>query len=100
MSERPNATLLLNHFRGCSGCWPLLCMISVGDNEVRWRDFEQPHRGVSSGAWWWDYSGFPGFTFEKAQYLDALSVLKTPLCVASGIIRANKMVLITEGPNP
>jgi hypothetical protein len=76
-SERPNRTTLLDCTCGCPGCWPLLCVIEVSDDEVTWRDFEQPHRGPGSAAGWWDYSSFAGFTFDKTQYLEALSVLRS-----------------------
>src|SRR5689334_10659452 len=61
---------------GCPGCWPLLCEIVVGIDEVKWIDFEQPHRRKDSGASFWDYSFFSGFTFSKAQYLAALAALR------------------------
>jgi hypothetical protein len=76
-TEGPNKTVLLDCKCGSPGCWPLLCVIETNDSEVVWRSFEQPHRSLRSAAGLWDYSGFVGFTFDKAQYLDALSVLRS-----------------------
>ena len=68
-------TALLECECGCPGCWPLLCKIEIGNDEVKWTEFEQPHRGPDSAASFWDYSFFGGFTFSKDQYLGALAAL-------------------------
>ena len=70
--ESKEKTLLLDCECGCPGCWPLLCRIEIANDEVKWREFEQPHRGRNSKASFWDYSSFEGFTFSKEQYLSAL----------------------------
>jgi hypothetical protein len=75
-TEGADKTVLLDCKCGSPGCWPLLCVIETNDSEVIWRNFEQPHRALGSAAGWWDYSEFLGFTFDKAQYLDALSALR------------------------
>ena len=43
------------------GCWPIFARISMGDELVEWRDFEQPHRPER------DYSEL-AFTFSRSQY--------------------------------
>lgn len=73
--ESNSKTALLECECGCPGCWPLLCRIEIGEDEVKWKEFEQPHRGPDSGASFWDYSSFDGFTFSKEQYLAALAAL-------------------------
>jgi hypothetical protein len=44
------------------GCWPLHARIVVTDDEVTWRDFQQPHRAQR------DYSGLGPFTFDRGDY--------------------------------
>jgi hypothetical protein len=73
--ESKTKTALLECECGCSGCWPLLCKIEIGQVEVKWKEFEQPHRGPNSAASFWDYSSFNGFTFSKDQYFAALAAL-------------------------
>ncbi|WP_305788176.1 hypothetical protein [Symbioplanes lichenis] len=55
------------------GCWPLLAVVTVSDDQVRWDAFEQPHRKAR------DYSGFGPFRFDRRQYDDALAVLVTTI---------------------
>jgi hypothetical protein len=53
---------------GCYGCWPLLVRISAAGGIVTWSEFEQPHRGVNSGASWWRYDRLGPFQFDRSQY--------------------------------
>jgi hypothetical protein len=69
-------TAILECECGCPGCWPLLCEIVIGTDEVKWIDFEQPHRGANSKGSFWDYSSFAGFKFAKDQYLGSLAALE------------------------
>ncbi len=73
--ESKTKTALLECECGCPGCWPLLCKIEMGQDAVKWTEFEQPHRGPNSAASFWDYSSFDGFTFSRDQYLAALADL-------------------------
>jgi len=47
------------------GCWPLLAVVTVTDDEVVWSDFEQPHRATRN------YENFGPFRFGRSQYEDA-----------------------------
>jgi hypothetical protein len=58
-------TALLSCNCGEVGCSPLLARVTVDNETVTWDEFEQPTRPD------WDYDGF-GFTFERAQYEQAL----------------------------
>ncbi|QYN26369.1 hypothetical protein K1T34_37645 [Amycolatopsis sp. DSM 110486] len=53
------------------GCWPLMADITVTDDLVTWRDFEQAHRTTR------DYTGFGPFTFTRQDYDAALRALTT-----------------------
>jgi hypothetical protein len=44
------------------GCWPLCADVQLGDVDVSWSAFEQPHR---SGR---NYGGFGPFLFERMAY--------------------------------
>lgn len=55
------------------GCWPLLARVTVSAHEVRWDEFQQPHRERR------DYSGFGPFVFIRQQYEDALRELVSQL---------------------
>lgn len=55
---------------GCLGCWPLLVRITVSEDEIKWSDFVQPHRGKDSHNYW-QYDGMVPFVFERAQYESA-----------------------------
>jgi hypothetical protein len=66
--EGEGKTALLSCNCGEVGCSPLLARVTVEDDTVTWDEFEQPTRPD------WDYDGF-GFTFERAQYEQALLVL-------------------------
>ena len=65
---------------GCTcgewGCWPLLAKIVVGDDEVIWTDFEQPHRRDR------DYSGFGPFRFRRETYEAAIEAVAGPWAAA------------------
>lgn len=65
-----NKTLLLGCSCGETGCWPLLCKITVEEEKVIWSGFEQWHRCTE-----WDYSNV-GFVFDKQQYINALEKIK------------------------
>ena len=56
---------------GCGeeGCWPLLARIEVAEDQVAWRDFEQPQRPG------WNLSALGPFVFERKQYQDAIAAL-------------------------
>ncbi|WP_405062594.1 hypothetical protein OG474_13395 [Kribbella sp. NBC_01505] len=54
---------------GDMGCWPLAAQIHADADTVTWDSFRQPHRPE------WDYSGFGPFTFDRAQYDEALQLL-------------------------
>jgi hypothetical protein len=74
--QNGSKSLLLDCSCGCPGCWPLLCSIELKDGVVTWKDFEQPHRGMTPGSRHWEYSGFEGFVFDESQYRNALGVLR------------------------
>ena len=56
---------------GCGevGCSPLMARVTVTDETVIWEEFEQPTRPD------WDYDGFGPFTFDRAQYEQALMAI-------------------------
>jgi len=70
------------------GCWPLLAEVDITEHEVRWSNFEQPHRsarhdeevvvpGRSPRARKrvWSYEGFGPFVFDRAAYTSAIDHL-------------------------
>lgn len=70
------------------GCWPLLARIEATGDEVRWLDFEQPHRAARQDdgvvilerpprarARVWSYEGFGPFVFDRAAYTSAIDHL-------------------------
>jgi len=59
-------TALLSCECGEVGCSPLLARVTVDDDTVTWDEFEQPTRPD------WDYEDLGPFTFERAQYEQAL----------------------------
>ena len=61
---------------GISGCWPLNCDIQIGNAQVVWSQFQNPFRSSDCGEYW-DYSDFPTFPFERAQYDGAIKILRT-----------------------
>jgi hypothetical protein len=62
-------TALLGCGCGEVGCSPLMARITVTDDTVTWDEFEQPTRPG------WDYDGFGPFTFDRAQYEQALMAI-------------------------
>ncbi|BBN94890.1 hypothetical protein DEIGR_101640 [Deinococcus grandis] len=65
-------------------CWPLVARIEMGEREVRWLDFQQPHRAQKEAdplslnrppAPFWSYAGFGPFVFERAAYTRAVRSL-------------------------
>ena len=56
---------------GCGevGCSPLMARVTVTDETVTWEEFEQPTRPD------WDYEDFGPFTFDRAQYEQALMAI-------------------------
>jgi hypothetical protein len=61
-------TVLLSCTCGEPGCWPLMARVELSETEVRWSDFEQPHRRDR-----WSYDGFGPIVFDRAQYEAALA---------------------------
>jgi hypothetical protein len=59
-------TVLIGCSCGEPGCWPLMARVEVGASEVRWSEFEQPHREG------WSHEGLGPFVFEREQYVAAL----------------------------
>ncbi|GHF82059.1 hypothetical protein [Deinococcus ficus] len=70
------------------GCWPLLARVDVTHHEVRWLDFEQPHRTARhdeeviipggpprARARVWNYEGFGPFVFNRGAYTSAIDHL-------------------------
>lgn len=57
------------------GCWPLKARIEATPTDVRWDEFEQPHRPQR------DYSTFGPFVFSREQYDRALAGLVAALDV-------------------
>jgi hypothetical protein len=53
---------------GCEGCWPLVLAVDVNDNQVIWRDFQQPHRDN------WIYPGDFRFVFERSEMESAIRI--------------------------
>ncbi|WP_336725188.1 hypothetical protein [Cellulosimicrobium cellulans] len=53
---------------GCheAGCWPFEVAIDVDATTVTWHDLAQPFHPE------WDYSALGAFTFDRAQYDDAV----------------------------
>ena len=49
----------------CPGCWDLTTIISLGET-ITWSTFRMGHRN-------WDLSALGPFTFDRAQYLQALA---------------------------
>ena len=67
-------TVLLACTCGEPGCWPLMARVVVTNDEVRWHDFEQPHRRGR-----WTYEKFGPFRFSRRQYEEALAELERQL---------------------
>jgi len=57
------------------GCWPMFLTVEETENEIIWKDFQQPHRGKHSKVYW-DYSKFGPFVFDKTEYEKKLPELK------------------------
>lgn len=51
-------------------CWPFLVRIEVGENYVRWSEFEQPYRKS------WSYEELGQFVFDKNKYEQQIASLK------------------------
>lgn len=49
-----------------AGCWPFEVAVAADATTVTWRDLTQPFRPE------WDYSALGPFTFDRAQYNDAV----------------------------
>jgi hypothetical protein len=50
---------------GDTGCWPLTAKVTVTGDQVSWAAFRTGHRS-------WDLRQLGPFTFQRAQYYDAL----------------------------
>ena len=76
--SKPGQDKIIFTCNGCGeeGCWPMIIDIQADEHSVTWSNFRQPHRGSVSKASYWDYSGFPTFTFDKIHYEAALASLK------------------------
>ncbi len=61
-------TVLLGCNCGEPGCWPLMANVDATSRDVRWSDFEQPHR---SGRW--SYEGLGPIVFDRRDYERALA---------------------------
>ena len=69
------STTILGCDCGITGCWTLTARISSNDKTVVWDNFENPRRSKTSHQFW-DYSEFPKFQFDRADYEAALKELK------------------------
>ena len=69
-------TMLLACECGEPGCWPFEARITMEDHVVRWSDFCQPHRSE------WSYTTFGPFTFDRAEYEEAVTVAAARFRVA------------------
>jgi hypothetical protein len=66
-------TVLIGCPCGEPGCWPLMAQVEVTGQEVRWSDFEQPHRRGR-----WSYDDFGPLVFDRRQYEAALDAAGAP----------------------
>ena len=64
-------TVLLSCACGEPGCWPLMARVEVTGADVRWLDFEQPHRDRSS------YESLGPLVFDKDAYERVLADAET-----------------------
>ena len=76
--SKPGQDKIIFICNGCGeeGCWPMIMDIQENEHAVTWSHFRQPHRGSTSKASYWNYSGFPTFTFDKVKYEAAIASLK------------------------
>jgi len=72
-SDGEGRTYVLECECGEPGCWPLAVRIQVGEREIVWHDFHQPHRGPDSKAGAWRYDALRSFTFDRQLYEQELS---------------------------
>jgi hypothetical protein len=72
-SDGSGRTQVLECECGEPGCWPLTVRIDIHAQEVVWRDFHQPHRGVHSTRPEWRYDTMPEYRFDRESYEQALS---------------------------
>lgn len=68
-------TTILGCDCGITGCWTLVTRITEKTNTVVWDNFQNPRRSKTSSEFW-DYSEFPSFKFDRAEYESALNELK------------------------
>jgi hypothetical protein len=59
---------------GDVGCWPFVVRIHIGDDEVVWRDFRQPHRPG------WSYADFPPLHFDRTAYEAEVAAAERRFC--------------------
>ena len=65
-------TVLLGCTCGEPGCWPLMARVEVSPLEVRWDEFEQPHRRRR-----WSHATLGPFVFGRALYEATLAQAET-----------------------
>jgi len=63
------------------GCWPLVCKVSVTENDVTWSHFKQPFRRTR------DYSRFGPFVFCKTDY--EVTVRELSATIEHGVLSPN-----------
>jgi hypothetical protein len=65
-------TVLLGCTCGEPGCWPLMARVEVSPLEVRWDEFEQPHRRGR-----WSHATLGPFVFDRRPYEATLTQAET-----------------------
>ena len=65
-------TVLLGCTCGEPGCWPLMARVEVSRLEVRWDEFEQPHRRGR-----WSHATLGPFVFDRRPYEATLTQAET-----------------------
>lgn len=66
-------TFVLGCACGELGCWPLKCSVTDDRDTITWSNFAQPHRPDR------DYLSFGPFIFDRAQYAQAVSLLRAQI---------------------
>lgn len=76
--ETGHKVMLLQCPCGESGCWPLMAEIVISGNQVRWQNFQQPHRAAGGKTQEWNYDGFGPFIFDLSEYQQRIQYIGTP----------------------